>query len=71
METTDRKFARWIEVKIRAEMVEGKYYEKPVGKDKSFRDMMEKLIKEHTPKLSVNTQLSYQISLKHLSPFFW
>ncbi len=70
LETTDRKLAKSIEAKIRTEIVEGKYYEKPIGRDKSFMEMMEKFMKEHAPKMSNNMQMSYSTSLKHLIPYF-
>ena len=70
LETTDRKLAKSIEAKIRTEIIEGKYYEKPIGKDKNFNDMMEKFIREHAPTVSENMRKSYKTSLKHLVLFF-
>jgi integrase len=70
LETTDKKLAQAIEAKIRTEIVEGKYFEKSTGDNKTLNDMMEKFMKEHAPKVSVNTQKSYLVSLKHLSSFF-
>lgn len=70
LDTGDKKLAQMIEAKIRTEIVEGKYFEKPVGDNKTFTDIMEKLMKEHAPKVSVNTQKSYSASLKHLVSYF-
>ncbi len=70
LETADKKLAQSIEAKIKTEIVEGKYFEKPVGDNKTFTDMMEKFMKEHAPKVSGNTRLSYSASLKHLSANF-
>ncbi len=70
LETSDRKLAKSIEAKIRTEIVEGKYLEKPIGKDKTFKDMMEKFMREHAPKVSISMQRSYSSSLKHLIPSF-
>jgi len=70
LETADKKLAQSIEAKIKTEIVEGKYFEKPVGDNKTFTDMMEKFMKEHAPKVSGNTRLSYSASLKHLSTYF-
>jgi site-specific recombinase XerD len=70
LETSDRKLAKAIEAKVRTEIVEGSYFEKLVGRNKSFRDMMDKFIKEYAPKVSSNMQRSYTTSLKHLNPFF-
>jgi integrase len=70
LETSDRKLAQAIEAKIRTEIVEGKYYEKLAGNNKTFIDMMDKFMKEHAPKVSNKTQTSYTTSLNHLIPFF-
>jgi integrase len=70
LETSDRKLAQSIEAKIRTEIVEGKYYEKLAGNNKTFIDMMDKFMKEHAPKMSNSMQTSYTTSLNHLIPFF-
>ncbi len=70
LETIDRKLAQAIEAKVRAEIVEGNYFKKPIGQNKTFKDMMERFMKEHAPKKSINMQKSYSASLKHLIPFF-
>ncbi len=71
LETSDRKLAKDIEAKIRTEIVEGSYFEKLIGRNKTFRDMMDKFMKEHAPTVSNNMQTSYKTSLNHLIPFFW
>ena len=70
LETSDRKLAQAIEAKIRTEIVEGTYFEKLIGRNKTFKDMMDKFLKVHAPKVSSNMQRSYTTSLKHLNPFF-
>jgi integrase len=70
LETADRRLAKAIEAKVRTEIVEGSYFEKLVGRNKTFRDMMEKFMKEYSPKVSSNMRRSYATSLKHLNPFF-
>ncbi len=70
LETSERKLAQAIEAKIRTEIIEGSYFEKLVGSKKSFKDMVDKFLKEHAPKVSINMQSSYSVSLKHLIPFF-
>ena len=70
LETTDRKLAQAIEAKIRTEIIEENYFEKPLGSKKTFKDMMEKLMREHAPKVSYRMQKSYSSYLKHLIPFF-
>ena len=70
LETSDKKLAQAIEAKIRIELVEGDYFEKLVGRKKMFKDMMDKFMVEHAPKVSRNMQISYASSLTHLNPFF-
>ena len=66
----DERLARDIESKIRTEIIEGNYFDKPIGSKKTFKDMMDRFMKEHAPKVSANMQDSYTSSLKHLIPFF-
>ncbi|TVM03454.1 MAG: integrase [Candidatus Brocadia sp. WS118] len=70
LDTDDKKLAQTIEAKIRTEIVEGKYFERFSSESKTVNDMMEKFMKEHAPKVAINTQRSYLASLKHLSPYF-
>ncbi|MCF6147314.1 MAG: tyrosine-type recombinase/integrase [Candidatus Kuenenia sp.] len=70
LETAERKQAKAIEAKIKTELTEGKFFDKPVGQNKTFKDMMEKFMKEHAPKVSGNMRSLYKVSLKHLSDFF-
>lgn len=70
LETIDKKLALVIEAKIRTEIAEGKYLEKPIDDSKTFPGMMEKFMREHAPKVSINTQCSYSASKKHLSIHF-
>ena len=70
LETTDKKLAKDIEAKIRTEIKEEKYFDKPIGNNKTFKQLMERFMKEHAPKVSVSMQESYATSLKHLDPFF-
>ena len=70
LETSDKKLAKAIEAKIRTEIVEGKYYDKPIGNDRTFSQLIAKFMKEYAPKRSVSMQRSYTASSKHLIPFF-
>ncbi len=71
LETSDRKLAKSIEAKIRTEIVEGSYFEKLIGRNKTFKDMMDKLMIEHAPKVSSSWRRGYGIKLRnHLIPFF-
>lgn len=46
LETGDVKLARSIEAKIRSEIAEGKYFNKPAGETKTFGDMMERFMRD-------------------------
>ncbi|MDE1888920.1 MAG: site-specific integrase [Planctomycetota bacterium] len=70
LETVDARLAKSIEAKIRTAIAEGKFFDKPVGENKSFKDMMEKFMQEHAPKVSKRTQESYRTSLGNLMPYF-
>ena len=65
-ETSDRKLAKAIEAKVRTEIVEGSYFEKLIGRKKTFKNMLDRLMKEHAPKVSDSMQRSYITSSKHL-----
>lgn len=70
LESSNRKFAQKIEAKIRTEIVEGTYFGKRVGENKTVKDMIDRFIEEHTPKVSENTRICYSTSFKHILPFF-
>lgn len=70
LETDNKKLAESIENKLRTELIEGKYFDRHEGERKTFREMMDRFIKEHAPKVSLNMQKSYAASLKHLLKFF-
>lgn len=70
LETSDKKLAQSIEAKVRTEMVEGRYFEKQPGENKTINDMMGKFIMEHAPKVSHNMRKSYNASMKNLLCFF-
>jgi integrase len=70
-ETTNRKLAQRIFDKIKGEIAEEKWFEKLPGEDKTFKEMMEKYLSEHSARNK--TQKSHirdkGIS-KHLLPSF-
>lgn len=70
LETNNKKLAESIEAKLRTELIEGKYFGKYEGDRKTFKDLMERFMKEHAPKVSRNMQKSYTTSAKHLLSFF-
>lgn len=69
-ETDDRKLAQRIYDKIKGEIAEGKWFERLPGEDRTFREMMEKYMKEHSPKKVPKQYIRDQSSLGHLLPYF-
>ena len=70
LETDNKKLAESIESKLRTELIEGKYFDRHEGERKTFREMIDRFVKEHAPKVSLNMQKSYTTSAKHLLSFF-
>ncbi len=70
LKTRDKKLAKDIEAKLRTTIVEGTFFEKPIGNNKTFSQLIDKFMVEYAPKKSLNMQRSYENSLKHLIPFF-
>ncbi len=62
--------AKGMESKIRVQLIEETYFDKPIGCKKTFKELMDKFMQEHAPKVSSSMQRSYKTSLKHLIPFF-
>ncbi len=69
-ETSSLGLAKAVEAKLRTDLIEGKYFDKYEGERRTFREMMERFMKEHAPKVSENMRIIYRVSLKHLSGFF-
>ncbi len=70
LETTDKKLAKSIESKVRTELIEDFYFEKPIGCNKTLKHLMDKFMIEHAPKVSKHMQKGYSSHLNHLIPFF-
>ena len=47
-ETANRKLALKIQDKVKGEVAEGKWFEKLPGEEKTFREMMDKYLSEHS-----------------------
>ena len=68
-ETDDRKLAKRIYDKIKGEIAEGKWFEVSKEEERTFKDLMERYMSEHSrPKKK--SWLRDEISLSHLLPFF-
>jgi integrase len=67
--TTDKKLAQRIHDKVMGQIAEGKWFEGSLGKHKTFKEMMDRYMSEHSipTKASSERDLS---SLSHLLPFF-
>jgi len=70
LKTSNKATAQDREASVRKALVDGNYFEKAIGRKKTFKDMVDRFMKEHAPKVSANMRDSYTSSLKHLIPFF-
>jgi integrase len=68
-ETDDKKLAVRIYQKVMGEVAEGKWFEKPIGADKTFQEMMERYMNEHSLPKKASSERD-RSSLTHLLPFF-
>ena len=66
----NKKIAKDIESKIKVQLIEENYFDKPIGSNKTFEQMIEKFVKEYTPTLSANTQKAYKYYLNNFRRFF-
>jgi len=67
-ETNDRKLAERIYHKVLGEVAEGKWFEKLPGEEKTFKEMMEKYMKEYSVPTKASSDRDKR-SLLHLLPF--
>jgi len=71
LETTDRKLAQRIHDKIRGQIAEEKWFERLPGEDKTFRELVEKYMGEHSAKNKAESSHIRDKSLfHHLLQFF-
>jgi len=68
-ETTDKKLAQRILDKVKGEIAEGKWFEKLPGEDRTFKEMMDKYMAEHSIPKKASSERD-KASILHLSPFF-
>ena len=69
-ETSSLELAKAIESKLRTELIEGKYFDKCAGAEKTFKEMADRFMLEYAPKNSKRTQMHYKTTLGHSLPFF-
>jgi len=70
LDTTNKKLALAVESKIKTEIVEGAYFDKRIGHNKSFNILMDKFMTEYAPAVSENMQKAYRYYLKNLNRYF-
>ena len=70
LETGNKKLAKEIEAKIKADILEGRYFDNRKSCQKTVDEMLEKLVEEHGPTVSFRMRSSYSTSKKHLLRFF-
>lgn len=68
--TSDKKLAKEIEAKIRVKIAERKHLETHPGDEITVAELMERLLSEHAPKVSIGMQVRYKDMLKRLLPHF-
>ncbi len=69
-ETMEKRLAEKIHAKVLTQITEGKWLERPVGADKTFREMMEKYEKERFSELSSGSRRGCKSYLEGLVAFF-
>jgi len=70
LETDNKGLAMCVEAKLRTELIEGKYFDKDEGERRTLRELVERFMKEHAPKVSECQRLLYRVSFRHLVDFF-
>ena len=66
-ETENQKLAQRIYDKVKGEIAEGKWFERSLGEQKTFREMIEKYVQEHIPPRSMKPYLA---NIKAFEKFF-
>jgi len=69
-ETDDKKLAQRIYDKVRGEVAERKWFERQPGEDRTFKEMMERYMKEHSAKNRPGSHKRYKSLKDHLVDFF-
>ena len=67
--TTDKKLAQRIHDKVMGQIAEGKWFEGSLGKHKTFKEMMDRYMAEHSTPKKASSERDHS-SLSHLLPFF-
>ncbi|MFQ5585739.1 MAG: tyrosine-type recombinase/integrase [Thermodesulfobacteriota bacterium] len=69
--TRNKALARKIEAKLLTDIVEGRWFEKPVGARKTLRDLLDKYLKEHSARnKALSSHIRDKSLAKHLICYF-
>ena len=68
-ETTDKNLAKRIYDKVLGEIAEGKWFDRLLGDERTFQQMMERYMAEHSTPKKASSEKD-RSSLTHLLPFF-
>lgn len=67
----DKKLAEKIEAKVATQIAEGKWFEKPIGADKTLSDLLDRYINEYSvPNKAPNTVKGDKSMVKDMKEFF-
>lgn len=69
-EMTDKKLAERIQAKVMTQVIDGKFFGRAIGEDKTFREMMEKYDREWFSTLSSGTTRGSRCYLEGLVRHF-
>ncbi len=70
-ETNNKKLAEKIYFKVKTQIAEGKWLEKPIGAEKTVRELLDKYLREHSARNKApKTYLRDQSLAKHLNDAF-
>ncbi|MFQ5779935.1 MAG: tyrosine-type recombinase/integrase [Nitrospiria bacterium] len=68
--TANRRLAEAILAKVTVTMIEGRFFDTLEEKERTFKEMMERYMREVASKKAPKTHQRHQSSLKHLLPYF-
>lgn len=68
--TENKRLAETILGKIKAEIIEGRYFDKDKSRLYTYENLVEKFMAEYAPEKRDSTQERYEYSRKHLDKFF-
>lgn len=67
---TEKKLAERIHAKVLTQITEGEWFNKPLGEDNTFREMIERYLNEYTISKAPSGKVRDRITSQHLLSFF-